>query len=101
MKCMINDMEVFELSPTQVNILAHTIPYHQLEDHLKGLIHYVVGQKLRESAGKLFEEWKPKLVKEGVTSVPLMDIDLAKMIFERSDYSSIASKPDDNQVASS
>jgi len=90
MKCMINDMEVFDLNPTQVNILAHVIPYNEVEDHLKGLIHYIVGQKLRECAGKLFEEWKPKLAKEGVTTVPLMDIDLAKEIFERPDYASLA-----------
>ena len=86
MKCILNDKEIFELSPTQLNLLGHLIPAHQIEDHIKGLIHYIIGQKLRESAGKLFEEWKPKLLKDGVEQVPLMDIDLAKMIFEHPDY---------------
>lgn len=86
MKCTLGEKEIFELSPTQINLLAHLIPIHQLEDHIQGLIHYVIGQKLRECAGKLFEEWKPKLVKEGVTQVPLMDIDLADMIFKHPDY---------------
>jgi hypothetical protein len=83
---MLDDMEVFELNPTQVNVLSHLVPRAELEDHIKGLIQYIVGQKLRECAGKLFEEWKPKLAKEGVEQVPLMDIDLAKMIFDRPDY---------------
>lgn len=90
MKCYIDNMEVFELNQTQVNILAHLVPRHQLEDHLKGLIHYIIGQKLRECAAKLFEEWKPKLAKEGLELVPLMDIDFAKMIFERPDYTTRA-----------
>lgn len=97
MKCMINDMEAFELNPTQVNILAHVIPYHEIEDHLKGLIQYIVGQKLRECAGKLFEEWKPKMIKEGIQSVPIMDIDLAKMIFERPDYVNSLMPPIDEE----
>lgn len=86
MKCILNEQEIFELSPTQLNLLRHVIPAHQVEDHIKGLIHYILGQKLREAAGKLFEEWKPKLLKEGVEKVPLMDIDLAEMIFNRPDY---------------
>lgn len=90
MKCLLNDVEIFDLNPTQVNLLRHVIPAHQVEDHIKGLIHYVMGQKLREAAGKLFEEWKPKLHKEGVDQVPLMDIDVAKMIFDRPDYISRA-----------
>ena len=93
MKCFIDDMEIFDLNETQVNILSHDIPRHQVEDTLKGLIHYIVGQKLRECAGKLFEEWKPKLAKEGVDLVPLLDIDFAKMIFERPDYVSKAIVP--------
>lgn len=86
MKCILNDVEIFELSATQLNLLRHVIPAHQLEDHIKGLIHYIIGQKLREAAGKLFEEWKPKLLKEGVQQVPLLDIDLAQLIFDRPDY---------------
>jgi len=86
MKCTLNGNDIFDLSQTQLSILKHTLPADLLEEHIKGLIHYIIGQKLRESAGKLFEEWKPKLAKEGVTSVPLMDIDLAQMIFDRPDY---------------
>lgn len=86
MKCTLNGVEIFELNPTQINLLGHLVPAHQVEDHIKGLLHYIIGQKLRESAGKLFEEWKPKLAKEGIEQVPLMDIDLAKMIFEHPDY---------------
>lgn len=90
MKCILNDKEIFELSPTQMNLLGHIIPINQIEDHVTGLIHYIIGQKLREAAQKLFEEWKPKLLKEGVSQVPLMDIDLAKMIFEHPEYKSAA-----------
>lgn len=93
MKCYIDGIEIFELNDTQVNILSHVIPRHQLEETLKGLIHYIIGQKMRECAGKLFEEWKPKLAKEGVELVPLMDIDFAKMIFERPDYVCRADTP--------
>lgn len=93
MKCYIDNMEIFELNDTQVNILSHLIPRHQLEDVIKGWVHQVVGQKIRECAGKLFEEFKPKMAKEGVEFVPLMDIDLAKMIFERPDYVSQAVTP--------
>lgn len=86
MKCTLNDKDIFELNQTQLSLLKHTLPNDLLEEHIKGLIHYVIGQKLRESAGKLFEEWKPKLAKEGVTTVPIMDIELAQMIFDRPDY---------------
>ena len=86
MKCFLGDTEIFDLNDTQMNLLRHMIPAHQVEDHIKGLIHYILGQKLRECAGKLFEEWKPRLAKEGVTQVPLMDIDLASLIFDRPDY---------------
>lgn len=90
MKCILNDIEIFELNPTQLNLLRHILPAHLVEEHIKGLIHYIIGQKLREAAGKLFEEWKPKLAAEGVTEIPLMDIDLAKIIFEHKDYISRA-----------
>lgn len=90
MKCTLNGKDIFELSPTQMNLLGHLIPANQVEDHVTGLIHYIIGQKLRECAQKLFEEWKPKLLKDGVTHVPLMDIDLAKTIFEHPDYKTAA-----------
>lgn len=86
MKFFIDDKEIFELSPTQMNLLRHLIPAHQVEDHITGLVQYIVGQKLRDSAIKLFEEWKPKMFAEGIKEVPLADLDLAELIFKRPDY---------------
>lgn len=90
MKCTLNGKEIFELAESQIKLFQHIIPAEEIEDHLKHLVVYVVGQKLREAAGKLFEEWKPKMVKEGITSVPLLDMDLAQLIFDRPDYQPIA-----------
>lgn len=93
MKCNLNGKDIFELTQTQLKLLEHVLPAEQIEDHIKGLVHYVIGQKLRESASKLFEEWKPRLAAEGVVQVPLMDIDLAQLIFDRADYTSPVAAP--------
>lgn len=83
---MLDDMELFELSPVQLNVLAHAIPVQEIKDHLKGLINYVVSQKIQECGSKLFNEWKPKLIQEGIEMIPAKDIEFAKMIFDRPDY---------------
>lgn len=90
MKCTLNDQDIFVLTEAQIKVFKHLIPEDELETHLKGLILYVVSQKLRECVSKLFEEWKPKLAEEGVKQIPLSDAELAEMIISRDDYVSSA-----------
>jgi len=80
MKCTLNNKEIFDLSDSQINVLKHCIPEEQLEDHLKAVILYVVKHKLVECAGKLFEEWKPKLIAEGVKEIPISAYDVLFLI---------------------
>lgn len=86
MKCTLNDKEIFALSDSQLNVLKHCIPEDQVEEHLKAIILYVIKHKLVECAGKLFEEWKPKLIAEGVKEIPISDADFADMIFKHAEY---------------
>lgn len=86
MKCTLNDKQIFELSESQLNVLKHCIPEDQLEDHIKTVILYVLKHKLTECAGKLFEEWKPKLIAEGVQQIPISDADFADVIFRHPNY---------------
>lgn len=86
MKIFLDQTEVLDLTPTQMNLLRHMIPADQVEERIKGMIYQILGQCLRDCAMKLFDEWRPKFIAEGTKMIPVDDVEIANLIFARADY---------------
>jgi hypothetical protein len=86
MKISVNDIELFTLSQTQLDVIANDIPTTELEEDLKRRLEWVLETKYDECYKRLFNEWFPKLADRGVQSIPT-DKDLfAQLVFSQPDY---------------
>lgn len=86
MKVSVNDVELFTLSETQKDVLQHFIPSALLDEDLKRRLNWVLDHKYQRAFVQLKAEWDPKLVENGVQSIPT-DRDLyAQLVFEQTNY---------------
>jgi hypothetical protein len=87
MKIYLNDVEILDLTQTQLDVIANDIPSEILEDDLKRRISWaLIDQKYEACYKRLFEEWFPKLAARGVASIPTDKDAFAQLVFSQPDY---------------
>jgi hypothetical protein len=79
---------VCSLTKTQQNIIKSDINADEFEADIQRRVSYIVTHKLEQCMARLRQEWVEggKLVANGVTSIPLDDIELAELIFAQPNY---------------
>lgn len=86
MKIKVDNVEVLNVSETQMKVLADQIPSTILEDDLKRRVHYIITHKYERCLENLKAQWIPLLKQRGVQSIPLNDEAFAQLVFEQPDY---------------
>ncbi len=86
MKISVNDIELFTLSDIQKQVIANEIPSELLDRDLQRRLLYILTHKYERCFDRLKKEWEPKLVANGVTSVPTDKDEFALLVFSQPNY---------------
>lgn len=86
MKISVDDIELFTISETHLDVIANDIPTQELEDDLKRRLQWIIDQKYNGCFGRLKKEWDPKLIARGMTSLPVDKDEYAQLVFSQEDY---------------
>ena len=79
---------VCDLTETQKNIVKNDINADEFESDIQRRVCYIVEHKIERCMKRLKEEWVDggKLADNGVSSVPMDDMQLAELIFSQPNY---------------
>ncbi len=86
MKISVNDVELFTLSEIQKNVIKNDINSDNLDFDMQRRLQWVLIHKYERCMERLKKEWMPKLIENGVTSVPTDNDALAELIFSQPNY---------------
>lgn len=86
MKISVNDQELFTISATQEKVIKDYINSDIYENDMKRRITWVINEIHKEAFKRLRDTWEPKLIANGVTSIPTDKDALAQLIFSQPDY---------------
>ncbi len=86
MKISVNDVELFTLSDIQKQVISNDIPSEVLDSDLQRRLIYILMHKYERCFDRLKKEWEPKLVANGVTSVPTDKDAYATLVFGQPNY---------------
>ena len=85
MKISVDDVELFTLTPTQINVIKNDIPASLFQDDMKRRLAWVLNQKFEDSFKSLKQQWEP-LLSERVESIPTNKESFANLVFSQPDY---------------
>ena len=71
MKVYIDDKEIFEITPTDLDLFSDEIVTCDVQADIERRLQWVISHKCEQLYKRFKEEWTTKLASEGVTSVPL------------------------------
>jgi hypothetical protein len=86
MKIHVNDEQLFELSDIQKKIIMTDIHADEFEQDMKRRLKHALHDKLAACYRRLRQEWEPKLIAEGVESLPTNEEKFAALVMEHKDY---------------
>ena len=86
MKISVNDVELYTINETQLNVLKHVIKAEDLDAELKRMLFWILNHNYEQTFISLKKEWEPKLIANGVASIPLDPDAFAQLVFSQSDY---------------
>ncbi len=86
MKISVNDIELFTLTDLQKQVIENDIPSEILERDLQRRLIYILMHKYERCFDRLKKEWEPKLVANGITSVPTDKDAFAQLVFDQPNY---------------
>jgi len=86
MKIFVDNDEVFELNETKKKVLKNDIHGNIFSDDIKRRVRWVLEHKYENCFKRLKEEWDPKLLALGVTSIPLDPDAYAELVFSQASY---------------
>jgi len=86
MKISVNDKELYTLSETQKKVICNDIPMEILDEDMKRRLKWVLMHKYERCFARLKAEWEPKLVANGVASIPTDKDAFAQLVFEQPEY---------------
>lgn len=87
MKIHVDGKEVFNLNDTRKKVIKNEIPDEDFQKDMERRVSYIIQHKYEKCFQRLKQEWEPKLQKR-MSSIPTDPEELAKLIFEQSDYRS-------------
>jgi len=86
MKISVDNLDLFELSETQKNVIKNDIPEDIFEDDMKRRLQYILTHKYEQCFKRLKAEWEPKLAKAGLESIPTNADAFAQLVFSQPEY---------------
>ncbi len=86
MKIKVDNIDLFELSEMQKNVIKNDIHDDEFEDDMKRRLRYIIMHKYEECFKRLKSEWEPKLAAQGVPQIPTDKDAFAKLVFSQSNY---------------
>lgn len=86
MKISVNDIELYTISETRKQVLKHFIPSALLDEDIKRRVFWVMDHKYQQAFSKMKAEWDPKLVANGVESIPTDKDAYAQLVFSQANY---------------
>ena len=86
MKIKVDDVEVFELTETQKNVIKNDIDEDIFDDDMKRRVRYILEHKYERCYARLKNEWEPKLAAKGVESLPTNPDAFASLVFQQPEY---------------
>ncbi len=96
MKISVDDVELYTLTETQINVIKNDIPSSVFEDDMKRRLFWVLNQKYEDSFRSLKQTWEPILA-DRVPSIPTNKEDFANLVFSQPDYEDRQAR-DDREV---
>ena len=86
MKISVNDTELYTLTEHQEKVIRNDIPTETLDRDLNRRLHWVLIHKYTRCFDRLKKEWEPKLVANGVASIPTDKDAFAELVFSQPNY---------------
>jgi hypothetical protein len=88
MKISVDNKDLFTLSETQKKVIKNDIHDDIFDEDMKRRLHWVLTHKYEQCFERLKKEWEPKLVANGVQSVPTNPDAFAELVFAQPNYKS-------------
>jgi len=99
MKIQVDGNECFSLSETQKKVIMNDIPSEIFEDDMRRRLKWILlDEKYENCFRRLKEEWEPKLVANGLTSLPTNKDAFAELVFSQPDYKNRSQRDAENNV---
>ena len=92
MKIKVNDVQLFELTEIQKNVIKNDIPAEIFDADMKRRLQYILTHKYEQCFKRLKAEWDPKLEALGVGSIPTNKDAYAALVFARAEYKDRSAK---------
>lgn len=86
MKVSVNNIDLFTLNETQKQVIKHFIHADAFDEDMRRRLEYIIKHKYEQCYKRLKEEWDPKLIANGVKSVPTDPDAYAQLVFSQSNY---------------
>jgi hypothetical protein len=86
MKVSVNNIDLFTLNETQKKVIKHCIHADAFEADMRRRLEYIIKHKYEQCYKRLKEEWDPKLIANGVKSVPTDPDAYAQLVFSQPNY---------------
>lgn len=99
MKIVVDGMDLLTLTDTQKKVICNDIPTEALEEDLKRRVKYIVEHKYEQCYKRLKEEWEPKLIASGVSSIPADKDAFAELVFSQPNYKDRSAREADAKAA--
>jgi len=97
-KISVEGKDLFKLTETQKKVIKNEVHGDIFDEDMKRRLQWVLMHKYEQCFKKLKVEWDPKLVANGVKSVPTDKDAYAKLVFKQSNYKDRASRDAESQV---
>lgn len=88
MKISVDDVQLFELSDIQKQVIMNDINEDIFEDDMKRRLQYILMHKYERCFARLKAEWDGKLKENGVKTIPLDEDKYAQLVFKQPNYAS-------------
>ncbi len=98
MKISVNDVELYTLTDLQKQVIENDIPSEILDRDLQRRLNWVLMHKYERCFDRLKKEWEPKLVANGVTSVPTDKDAFAQLVFGQPNYRDRSARDAESEV---
>lgn len=86
MKISVDDKELFKLSETQKKVIKNDIHEDVFDEDMKRRLEYIIKHKYERCFERLKQEWEPKLIANGVSSLPSNPDQFAELVFAQPSY---------------
>ena len=95
MKISVNDVELYTITPAQIQVLHDVISSEAFDADMKARLLWVFTQKYDEALRKLRNEWGQKLRENGVANAPTDDAAFALLVFQQPNYKDKATRDEE------